>query len=49
MIEYDRDALAQVRERVVTLANAEVLPAHGDAVEARFSEDTASSTGDRVR
>lgn len=49
VIEYDRDALAQVRERVVTLANAEVLPAHGDAVEARFSEDTASSTGDRVR
>ncbi len=49
VIEYDRDALAQVRERVVTLANAEVLPAHGDAIEARFSEDTASSTDDRVR
>ena len=49
VIEYDRDALAQVRERVVTLANAEVLPAHGDAIEARFSEDKASSTDDRVR
>ena len=36
VIEYDRAALAQVREGVVTLAEAEDLPAHGEAVEARF-------------
>jgi histidinol dehydrogenase len=36
VIEYDRAALAQVREDVVTLAEAEDLPAHGEAVEARF-------------
>jgi histidinol dehydrogenase len=36
IIEYDRAALAQVREAVVTLAQAEDLPAHGEAVEARF-------------
>lgn len=49
VIEYDRAALAQVREGVVTLANAEVLPAHGDAVEARFSADSASVADERVR
>jgi len=37
IIEYDRAALAQVREGVVTLAQAEDLPAHGEAVEARFA------------
>ena len=36
VIDYDRAALAQVREGVVTLAQAEDLPAHGEAVEARF-------------
>ncbi|WP_309128639.1 histidinol dehydrogenase [Microbacterium sp.] len=36
VISYDHDALALVRSGVVALANAEVLPAHGDAVEARF-------------
>lgn len=36
VIEYDRMALAQVREAVVTLAQAEDLPAHGEAVQARF-------------
>ncbi|KRA23084.1 histidinol dehydrogenase [Microbacterium sp. Root61] len=36
VIEYDREALAAVRDGIVTLANAEVLPAHGEAVEARF-------------
>ncbi len=36
VIEYDRAALADVREAVVTLAQAEDLPAHGEAVEARF-------------
>ena len=36
VIEYDRAALSQVRAAVVTLADAEDLPAHGEAVEARF-------------
>ncbi|KAA9110912.1 histidinol dehydrogenase [Microbacterium rhizomatis] len=38
VIEYDRAALAEVRERIVALANAEALPAHGEAVEARFDD-----------
>jgi histidinol dehydrogenase len=37
VIEYDRAALAQVREAIVTLAEAEALPAHGEAVDARFA------------
>lgn len=36
VIEYDRAALAAVRDAIVTLAEAEQLPAHGDAVVARF-------------
>ena len=36
VITYDRDALEQVRWGIVTLADAEDLPAHGEAVEARF-------------
>lgn len=36
VIEYDHEALSQARAGVVALANAEALPAHGDAVEARF-------------
>lgn len=36
VIEYDRDALAEVRDAIVTLAQAEALPAHGEAVDARF-------------
>lgn len=37
VIEYDHEALARARAGVVALAQAEELPAHGDAVEARFS------------
>ncbi|MFB4351006.1 histidinol dehydrogenase [Microbacterium sp. CR_7] len=37
VISYDRDALAAVRAGVVALANTEVLPAHGEAIEARFT------------
>lgn len=36
VISYDRAALAAVRHGVVALANTEVLPAHGEAIEARF-------------
>ena len=38
VIEYDHAALSQVRAGVVALADAEVLPAHGDAVQARFPD-----------
>jgi histidinol dehydrogenase len=36
VIAYDRAALSEVRHAIVTLAEAEALPAHGEAVEARF-------------
>jgi histidinol dehydrogenase len=37
VISYDRAALAAVRSGVVALAETEVLPAHGEAIEARFT------------
>ncbi|MFK4760200.1 histidinol dehydrogenase [Microbacterium sp. ZW T5_45] len=37
VISYDREALRVVRDGVVALAASEVLPAHGEAIEARFS------------
>ncbi|MEL5990465.1 histidinol dehydrogenase [Microbacterium phosphatis] len=36
VIEYDRSALADVRSAIVALAEAEALPAHGEAITARF-------------
>ncbi|GAB3598749.1 histidinol dehydrogenase [Microbacterium tumbae] len=39
VIEYDHSALAAVRSGVVALAGAEILPAHGEAVEARFASE----------
>jgi len=36
LIEYDRDALADLADHVVTLAHAEDLPAHGAAITVRF-------------
>ena len=36
VVEYDEDALAEATARVVTLAEAEDLPAHGAAMKARF-------------
>ncbi len=36
IVEYDRDALAEVAAHVSALSDAEQLPAHGDAVRARF-------------
>ena len=41
VIRYDHSALAQVREGVVALANTEALPAHGEAIEARFTTEPA--------
>lgn len=37
VIRYDRQALAEVEEKIVALATAENLPAHAAAVTARFS------------
>ena len=36
IVDYSRDALADVATHVVAVANAEDLPAHGDAVRVRF-------------
>jgi histidinol dehydrogenase len=36
IVAYDQEALREVAGHVVTLANAEDLPAHGEAVQARF-------------
>jgi histidinol dehydrogenase len=38
VVEYDRDALAEVADHVVTLARAEDLPAHGAAISVRFPQ-----------
>lgn len=36
VIEYDEGALAEVGDKVIALANAEDLPAHGEAIAARL-------------
>jgi histidinol dehydrogenase len=36
VVDYSRDALAEVADHVVTLADAEDLPGHGEAVKVRF-------------
>ncbi|MCW3494735.1 histidinol dehydrogenase [Microbacterium sp. SSM24] len=46
VIEYDRAALAQVSDAIVTLADAEALPAHGEAVVARFADRQAQEPVD---
>jgi len=38
VVDYPRDALAQVADHVITLAEAEDLPAHGAAVRVRFAD-----------
>jgi histidinol dehydrogenase len=42
VIEYDRDALSAVHAGIVALSSAEVLPAHGEAVTARFTPSSES-------
>ena len=37
VVNYSREALQQVEARVVALSTAEDLPAHGNAVTARFT------------
>ncbi|MFY1703317.1 histidinol dehydrogenase [Micromonospora sp. WMMA1923] len=41
LVEYTEEALREVAPHVVTLANVENLPAHGQAVQARFPEVSA--------
>ena len=36
VVDYYRDALAEVADHVVALAEAEDLPGHGEAVKVRF-------------
>ncbi|MEZ3160860.1 histidinol dehydrogenase [Microbacterium sp. BWT-B31] len=43
VIEYDRAALARVSAAIVALAEAEALPAHGEAITARFDGHAPSS------
>jgi histidinol dehydrogenase len=38
LVEYDREALAGIKDVVVTLSQAEDLPAHGSAVTVRFGQ-----------
>ena len=45
VIRYDHAALQQIEPRLVALANAEDLPAHGAAVSARFSERARFAEG----
>ncbi|MFI5609779.1 histidinol dehydrogenase [Amycolatopsis sp. NPDC051903] len=40
VVDYSQDALREVAGRVVALADAEDLPAHGEAVTARFAGET---------
>ncbi|HET7398510.1 MAG TPA: histidinol dehydrogenase [Intrasporangium sp.] len=39
VVDYDEDALREVARHVVTLAQAEDLPAHGEAITARFGDE----------
>ncbi|MGJ7441346.1 histidinol dehydrogenase [Aquipuribacter sp. MA13-6] len=45
VVDYDEQALADVAHHVVALANAEDLPAHGDAVTVRFEARAAGAAG----
>jgi histidinol dehydrogenase len=45
VVEYDEAALEDVARHVVALANAEDLPAHGDAVKVRLQSDSGRRAG----
>src|SRR6185436_14162318 len=45
VVDYSEDALRDVAGHVVALANAEDLPAHGDAVKVRFPSDSGQRAG----
>lgn len=46
LIEYDRTALQVVADEIVALADAEALPAHGEAVQARFAPHSTQFTSE---
>jgi len=46
VVDYSREALAEVTHHVVTLAEAEDLPAHGAALTARFAADGQDERSD---
>ena len=46
VVDYDQAALKEIAPTVVTLADAERLPAHGEAVRARF-EDLSAGQGEQ--
>ena len=39
LIDYDRAALEEIAPHVIAFAEAEGLPAHGEAIRARFEEN----------
>ncbi|MCG7230230.1 histidinol dehydrogenase [Corynebacterium minutissimum] len=41
LVEYDRAALEEVADNVIAFATAEALPAHGEAIAARFEDPQA--------
>ena len=49
VVDYDRDALAEVADHVVTLAEAEDLPGHGAAVKIRFGAMTPLPLREELR
>jgi histidinol dehydrogenase len=46
VVNYSREALAEVSGHIVSLSGAEDLPAHGEAVTARFPEQRGASSAD---
>lgn len=46
VVNYSRDALAEVSGHIVSLSGAEDLPAHGEAVTARFGGQSAGGRND---
>ena len=46
VVDYDQAALKEIAPTVVALADAELLPAHGEAVRARF-EDLVAEEGEQ--
>ncbi|QGU07757.1 Histidinol dehydrogenase [Corynebacterium occultum] len=45
LIEYDERALKEISETVIALADAEDLPAHGEAIRARFEDLSTDREG----
>lgn len=48
VIEYGEDALRGIAPTVIALSESEKLPAHGEAVKARFAEETSEKAGEET-